>query len=409
MIVSPWFTRIGASSLIVVGLGLTSCQKQTAPPPQMGPAEVAVVTIQPEPVVLTTELPGRTSAYLVAEIRPQVNGLLQERKFQEGAFVKAGDLLYQIDPAPYQAAYDQARAAQATAEANLVLAEANLPATRSRAERLQQLAAIKAVGQQDSDDANAALRQAVANIEVCRRAVESAKTAVEAARIQLTYTPIKAPISGRIGISNITVGGLVTAYQPVPLAVIQQLDPIYVDVTQSSNELLRLRRNLEQGLLKNARSQNKVRLILEDGSAYPHAGNLQFRDVTVDPTTGSFTLRLVFPNPNQVLLPGMYVRAVVEEGVSETALLVPQQGVIQDPKGNPVVWLVDAAGKVEQRPLQLDRAVGDKWLVRGGLAAGDRVIMEGRQKTRPGAPVRTVPFQVPAGAPGSQPAAERRQ
>ena len=405
----PWFTRLGVVLAALAGLGLAGCQKQSAMPQAGGPAQVSVVTIETERVVLTTELPGRTSAYLVAEIRPRVSGLLLERKFREGAFVQAGELLYQIDPVPYQTAYDQAMAAQSTAEANLVLAEATLPATRSRAERLKELAAIKAVGQQDSDDANAALRQAMANIEVCRKAVDSARVAVEAARIQLSYTPIQAPISGRIGISNITVGGLVTAYQPVPLAVIQQLDPIYVDVTQASNELLRLRRNLENGLLKHGASQNKVKLILEDGSIYAREGALQFRDVTVDPTTGSFTLRLVFPNPRQELLPGMFVRAVVEEGINETALLVPQQGVSRDPKGNPVAWLVDATGKVEQRVLELDRPLGDKWLVKKGLAPGDRVIMEGTQKPRPGAPVQAVPYAGPASAGARPPAVAPEQ
>jgi len=376
----------------------------------MGPAEVAFVTVQPEPIVLTTELPGRTAAFLVAEIRPQVNGLILKRPFLEGAFVNAGDLLYQIDPAPYQAAFDQAKAALATAEAELVVAEANLPALRARAERFQELAAIHAVGQQDSDDANAALRQAEAAIAARKAAVEMSRTAVESARINLSYSPITAPISGRIGKSNVTVGAMVTAYQPIPLAVIQQMDPIYVDVTQATAELQRLRRKLENGTLKlNGRSQSRVRLLLEDGSAYPQAGTLKFRDVTVDPTTGSVTLRMVFPNPEQVLLPGMFVRAVVEEGTNEQALLVPQQGVSRDPKGSPVAWVVNTADKVEQRMLELDRPIGDRWLVTSGLAAGDRLIVEGLQKVRPGDPVRAVPFtkqetgQPAAG--GSQPAA----
>ncbi len=403
----------GAAGLVVACLLLAGCQK-AAPPPQMGPAEVAFVTVQAEPVVLTTELPGRTSAYLVAEIRPQVSGLIQKRAFQEGALVQAGDLLYQIDPAPYQAAYEQAKAALTTAEADLVVAEANLPALRSRAERFQQLVAIHAVGQQDYDDAAAALRQAEAGVNARRAAVEVSRAAVESARINLSYTPITAPISGRIGKSNVTVGALATAYQPVPLAVIQQLDPIYVDVTQASAELLRLRRHWESGRLKlDDRSQRKVSLLLEDGTSYPQAGTLQFRDVTVDPTTGSVTLRVVFPNPKQLLLPGMFVRAVVEEGVNEQALLVPQQGVSRDPKGNPVAWIVDSAGKVEQRMLELDRAIGDKWLVTKGLAAGDRLIVEGLQKVRPGDPVRAVPFAPPAAgqpaAGGGQPAPAPQQ
>jgi membrane fusion protein (multidrug efflux system) len=341
-----------------------------------------------------------------------VSGLLQSRRFQEGAAVKARDLLYQIDPAPYQAAYDQAKAALvtaeanvATAEANVVMAEANLPAIRSRAERLKGLVAIHAVGQQDYDDASAALRQAEANLVVrrtavkeSRAAVEVSRTAMESARINLSYTPIKAPISGRIGRSNITVGAMVTAYQPTPLAVIQQLDPIYVDVAQANADLLRLRRSLESGNLKNGGgSQKKVSLLLEDGTPYSRQGTLQFRDVTVDPTTGSVTLRMVFANPNQVLLPGMFVRAVVEEGVKEEALFIPQQGVSRDPKGNPIALVVDDKNKVVQRALELDRAMGDRWLVTKGLSPGDRVIVEGIERIRPGTPVRAVPFAGPAG------------
>jgi membrane fusion protein (multidrug efflux system) len=402
------------AGFILAGLLVSGCASKTAPPPA-GPVEVATVTLRSERIVLTTELPGRTSAYLVAEIRPQVSGLLQKRLFEEGANIKQGDLLYQIDPAPYQAAYDQAKAALAmadanvgTAEANVVMAEANLPATRSRAERLKGLVAIHAVGQQDYDDAAAALRQAEANlgvtktaVQASRSAVEVSRTAVEGARINLSYTPIKAPISGRIGKSNITAGAMVTAYQPVPLAVIQQLDPIYVDVIQASTDLLRLRRELESGNLKSGSSRGKVRLLLEDGTLYTLTGTLQFQDVTVDSTTGSVTLRIVFTNPKQVLLPGMFVRAVIEEGVDEQALLIPQQGVSRDPKGNPIALVVNAAGKVEQRAIVLDRAIGDKWLVTQGLAPGDRLIVEGIEKVRPGAAVRAVDFVAPA-TPGAK-------
>jgi len=421
-----WPKCIAAAGFVLTGLLLSGCKSQTALPPA-GPPEVATVTIRPERIVLTTELPGRTSAYLVAEIRPQVNGLLQKRLFQEGANVRQGDLLYQIDPTPYQAAYDQAKAALrtaeanvATAEANVVMAEANLPAIRSRAERLKGLVAIHAVGQQDYDDASAALRQAEANLLVRRTAVDVNRTAVEvnratmeSARINLSYTPVKAPISGRIGRSNITVGAMVTAYQPIPLSVIQQLDPIYVDVTQASADLLRLRRSLESGNLKHdGESQGKVRLLLEDGTPYSLKGTLQFRDVTVDPTTGSVTLRLVFPNPKQVLLPGMFVRAVVEEGVNEQALFVPQQGVSRDPKGNPIALVVDENNKIVQRALELDRAIGDRWLVTRGLSLGDRVIVEGSERLRPGASVRAVPFAEPAGntpkAGDSQPAVQAK-
>lgn len=395
--------------LILAGMLASGCASKVAPAPA-GPPEVATVTLRSERVVLTTELPGRTSAYLVAEIRPQVSGLLQKRLFEEGANIKTGDLLYQIDPIPYQAAYDQAKAALATAEANVVtaeanvvMAEANLPAARSRAERLKGLVAIRAAGQQDYDDASAALRQAEANLDVrktavlaSRSAVEVTRTAVESARINLSYTPIKAPISGRIGRSNITVGAMVTAYQPVPLAIIQQLDPIYVDVTQASVDLLRLRRELESGNLKNDANRRKVRLLLEDGTPYPESGNLQFQDVTVDPTTGSVTLRMVFANPRQVLLPGMFVRAIVEVGADEQALLIPQQGVSRDPKGNPIALVVDATGKVEPRAIVLDRAIGDKWRITKGLAPGDRLIVEGMEKVRPGVSVRAVEFVPPA-------------
>jgi membrane fusion protein, multidrug efflux system len=363
-----------------------SCGKRNAGPPP-GPPEVGTVTIVPERVVLTTELPGRTSAYLVAEVRPQVSGLIQERKFEEGANVRAGDLLYQIDPAQYRAAVDQAEAA-------LAMAEANLPAARARAERLRGLADIHAVGQQDVDDANAALLRAQASVAASQAALESA-------RINLAWTPIKAPISGRTGRSSVTVGALVTAYQPVPLVTIQQLDPVYVDVQQSSSELLRLRNVLSSGeLTRDKKSARRVRLLLEDGTPYPHDGRLQFQDVTVAPTTGSVTLRIVFPNPDLVLLPGMFVRAVVEEGIDEHAILAPQQGISRDPRGNAVALVVGPDGMVQARTLKLGRAVGDRWLVTDGLAPGDQLIVDGLQLVRPGVPARAVPA-VLGTAPGS--------
>ena len=360
-----------------------ACGKGRSGPPQQGPVEVGTVTVNPEKVVLTTELPGRTSPYLVAEVRPQVNGLIRERAFEEGSNVKAGALLYQIDPAPYQAAYEQAKA-------TLAMAEANVPAARLRAERLKGLVEIRATGRQNYDDALAALQQAEASVAASRAAVESA-------RINLSYTPIRAPIPGRTGKSSVTVGALVTAYQPVPLAVIQQLDPIYVDVTQSSAEILRLRQSLASGRLKRSGDGwSRVKLLLEDGTPYPLAGKLKFRDVTVDPTTGSVTLRMVFPNPDNVLLPGMFVRAIVEEGVNEEAILVPQQGVTRDQKGDPYALVAGKDGKVEQRMLTLDRALGDRWLVTKGLAAEDRVIVDGLQRVRPGAEVKAVPFAAAA-------------
>ncbi len=377
---------VGIQVVIVTLLAAACGARQPAAGPR-GPAEVGVVTLQPERLVVTKELPGRTSAFLVAEIRPQVNGIIQQRRFTEGADVKAGDLLYQIDPAQYQAAYDHAAAA-------LAVAEANVPATRSRAERLAGLVEIHAIGQQDGDDAAAAFAQAEAGVLASRAALASA-------RISLEYTPLRAPIAGRIGRSNVTVGALVAAYQPVPLAVIQQLDPIFVDVTQASADLLRLERSLTRtGFESGGSSERMVRLLLEDGVPYPLAGKLQFRDVTVDPTTGSVTLRIVFPNPDHTLLPGMYVRAVVEEGTSDRAILAPQQGVSRDVKGQPYAWVVNAEEKVEQRSLEVDRAIGNRWLVTKGLAAGDRVIVEGQQRVRPGTQVTAVPFVAPPGALG---------
>ncbi|MGC9966512.1 MAG: efflux RND transporter periplasmic adaptor subunit [Syntrophobacteraceae bacterium] len=344
--------------------------------------EVATVTIEARQIELTTELSGRTCAHLVAEIRPQVNGIIQKRLFNEGSDVKAGELLYQIDPAPFQVAYDSAKA-------SLGKAQANLPAVRSRAERYKELLVDKAVSRQDYDDAEAAVGQSQAEIEYW-------KTAVEGARINLSYTRVAAPIAGRIGRSSVTDGALVTAYQQMPLATIQQLDPIYVDVTQSSADLLRLKRNLEAGRLTTDREKARnVPILLEDGTPYPQEGLLQFREVTVDPATGSFTLRIVVPNPNHLLLPGMFVRAVVREGVAEQALMVPQQGVSRNPKGQPIALIVDDVGKVQQRVLGLNRAIGDQWLVSSGISAGDRVIVEGMLNIRQGAAVKAVSFNSP--------------
>lgn len=372
-----WAVALTAlAGLLLVG----GCQggkgKQTAPAPV---PEVATLKISTEHVALTTELPGRVSAYRSAEIRPQVNGLIRKRLFTEGAEVKAGQVLYQIDPAPFQAALENAKAAVAKAEAGL-------DAARSRAERLKELLPEKAVSKQEYDDAAGALKQTEADIEFW-------KATVQTARINLDYTRITAPVSGRIGKSNVTEGALVTAQQPAPLAIVQQLDPVYVDVPQSTTEMLRLKRSLVGGRLnQGGADQKKVKLLLEDGWAYPLTGTLQFRDVTVDPTTGSVILRVVFPNPQGVLLPGMYVRAMVREGIKEQAILIPQQAVSRDPKGNPFALVVDARGKVEQRALTLDRAIGGRWLVSAGLAPGDRVIAEGVQRVRPGASVKEVPF-----------------
>ena len=369
---------IATVGILLLSLLSGGCdRKQPAPPPAV--PEVAVVTVQPQRVVLTTELPGRISAHLVAEIRPQVGGILQKRLFTEGSDVKAGQVLYQIDPAPFQATLDNARA-------GLGRSEANLPAIRLRSERYREALVDKAVSQQDYDDAAGALKQAEADVRYW-------KATVETASINLRYTRITAPVSGRIGKSNVTDGALVTANQPAALALIQQLDPVYVDVTQSSAELLRMKRNLEDGRIQqDGTNRNKVSLILEDGTRYPLKGTLQFRDVSVDSTTGSVVVRVDFPNPKHTLLPGMFVRAEVEEGVNKQAILIPQQAVSRDPKGNPVALIVDAGGKVEQRRLTLDRAIGDKWLVSSGLVSGERVIVEGVQKARPGSVVKVVLF-----------------
>jgi membrane fusion protein (multidrug efflux system) len=362
--------------LLIAASGMSCSRKQAPPPPA---PEVATVTVARQPVLLTTELPGRTSPYLIAEIRPQVNGLIQKRLFTEGSDVQAGQELYQIDPAPFQATLDNAQAI--------------LPALRSRADRFKEALADKAVSQQDFDDADAALKQAEA--------------ALETARINLNYTHIVSPISGRIGASTVTDGAIVTAYQPMALATIQQLNPIYVDVTQSTTELLRLQRRLADGRLSHdGTNQNSVQLILEDGTTYPLEGTLQFRDVSVNATTASVILRMVFPNPKEVLLPGMFVRTLMKEGVSEQAMLIPQQAVSRDPKGNPYVLIVDAESKAQPRSLTLDRAIGDKWLVASGLAPGDRVIVEGIQRLRPGMPVKEVPSLAtdkPGALPGQAP------
>jgi len=379
------------------GLVLAGCNRQPPPPPPSAP-QVSTVTIQPQKVTLSTQLPGRTSAFRIAEIRPQVSGLILKRLFTEGSEVKAGQVLYQIDPASFQAALDNARAA-------LGRSEANLSSIRSRAERYKELLADKAVSQQDYDDAAAALKQIEADIE-------SWKAQVETARISLGYTKVTAPISGRIGKSSVTDGAIVTAYQPTALATIQQTDPIYADVPQSTTELLRLERRLEEGHLRHeGTAQNKVRLILEDGTPYPQEGVSEFSDISVDPSTGSVILRTVFPNPKGVLLPGMFVRVVVKEGIKEKAILVPQQGVLRNPKGEPYAFVVDNEGKVGMKMLTLEREIGDQWLVSAGLAAGDRVIVEGLQilqMLRPGTPVtvKAEPFQPGATLPaGTQAAA----
>jgi len=383
-----------AAGLAVCGLLLAGCGKKTNAnvAQQKAVPEVGVVVVEPRRVSLTTELPGRTSAHLIAEVRPQVSGIIQKRLFTEGSDVKAGQVLYQIDPSTYRAAYNSASAALSRAEANLIPA-------RLKEERFRDLAKIKAVSQQDYDDASAALKQSEAD-------VAAAKAAVETARINLAYTKVTAPISGRIGRSTVTDGALVTANQATALATVQQLGTMYVDVVQSSADLLRLKRNLASGeIRKNGASQAKVKLILEDGSAYPLPGTLKFSEVTVDQSTGSITLRAIFPNPKQTLLPGMFVQAIIEEGVSDQAILVPQRGVTRNPQGEAMVMVVGAESKVEPRVIKVARTVGENWLVSEGLKAGDQVILEGIQKARPGTPVKVVPFGAKPEAAPAAPAA----
>ncbi len=365
-----------------MGLTLSGCGKenQSAAPPQ-GPPEVGVVEVQPRKVSLTTELSGRIAPRMIAEVRPQVGGIIQKRLFTEGSEVKAGEVLYQIDPATFRAAHNSAKAA-------LARAEANRNSVRLKEERYRDLVKINAVSLQEYDDASAALKQVEAD-------VQAAKAALDSARINLDFTSVKAPISGRISRSSVTVGALVTASQGEPLAVIQQLDPVYVDVTQSTPELLRLKQALASGMLKSNGNKAEVRLLLEDGTPYPHSGILKFSEVTVEQSTGSVTLRTVFPNPDKLLLPGMFVRAILEEGVNEQAILVPQRGVTRNPAGSAMVFVVGAEEKVEPRVITATRTVGDNWLVSDGLKAGDRVIVEGIQRARPGTVVKSVPFGNP--------------
>ena len=374
---------------------LSACGGKDQPPGGPGaggpgaPA-VTVLTVKAEPVPLAIELPGRTSPYLIAELRPQVTGIVKARPFKEGSEVKAGQVLYQIDAAPYQAAYDSARA-------TLARAEANVDAARTKAERYAELVKIEAVSKQDNDEAAAALKQALAD-------VAAAQAALDKARIDLGFTRVSSPISGRIGRSAVTPGALVTANQGEALAIVQQLDPIYVDLTQSSAEMLRLQRELASGSLQRTNGNAvPVDLVLEDGSVYESPGKLAFSEVTVDEGTGSVTLRAVFPNKQGELLPGMYVRARITQGVRDSAILVPHAAVTRDPRGNATVMVVNGENKAEPRVVKTDQSLGDKWVVTAGLAPGDRVIVEGLQKARPGTPVQAQEVGA-APAPGPAPA-----
>lgn len=359
---------------LILGAMLTACSDDQPENRAKAPSavQVSVVTMKPQSIVLKRELPGRTTPYLVAEVRPQVNGIVKRRLFTEGGLVKAGAPLYQIDDAIYRAELNSAKAALSRAQATLVSA-------RLTAKRTAELAKVNAVSRQDDENATAALRQAEAD-------VKAAEAAVKGNAVTLGYARITSPISGRIGKSSVTQGALVTANQAAPLATVQQLDPIYVDLTQSSSELLQLRKELASGRLESTQ-ELPVTIVLEDGTDYSHPGKLAFSEVTVDPGTGSFMLRVVVPNPDHLLLPGMYVRAELGNGVRQDAILVPQQGIARDPKGNTSAMVVGSDGKVEARAVQVSRTIGDKWLVEGGLVAGDRVIVEGLQKIRPGVPV----------------------
>ena len=348
------------------------------PPP--GPTPVGVVVVTEQPVTLTTELPGRTSAYETSQVRPQINGIIRARLFAEGDFVRSGQPLYQIDPSTYRANVVNARGALANAQATIASSEA-------LARRYGQLVEINAISRQEYENAVAAARQARANVTM-------QSGALQAAQVDLSRTTIRAPISGRIGISAYTTGALVTAQQTEPLTTIQRLDPIYVDIQQSSADLLKLRERMLAGQVSNDRAP--VRLILETGSIYPPVGSLRFADVTVDPTTGSQTIRAVFPNPQRLLLPGMFVRARLVQGVQTRGLLVPQAAVTRDTRGNPTVLVVGPGNKATVRVIQADQSVGNQWLVTSGLRPGDKVIVEAGPLLQPGAPVTPQPWR-PAG------------
>ncbi len=370
-------TRLLVSALLIATLSACggASEQAAAPPP---PPAVGVVTLAAQPVTMTAALSGRTAAYMVADVRPQITGILQKRLFEEGAEVKAGQVLYQIDAAPYRAAVDSASAALAKAQASQV-------SLKLQAQRYAELVQIDAVSKQENDDAQAAVLQADAE-------VAAAQAALQTARINLDYTRIAAPIAGQVSTSIVTPGALVTANQADALTTVRQLDPIYVDITQSSAEMLALRRRMASGQVEHAGGDTiKVRLQLEDGSPYDHDGSLAFTGVAVDESTGTVRLRAVFPNPEGLLLPGMYVRAQVDQGVDRQGLRVPQQGVTHNARGEAIALVVKDDNTVEQRVIETAAAVGDEWIVSAGLKPGDRVIVDGVQKARPGATVQPVP------------------
>ncbi len=384
------FSRLLAP--LAASLLVAACGGEVAAPPQPA-AKVTVVTLKAGPVTLFRELPGRASPFRVAEVRPQVTGIIAKRLFTEGSQVKQGQALYQIDDASYRAAANSARA-------QLARAEASLTSARLRAKRIGELALIEAVSVQDNEDAIAALKLAEADVGAARADLDSAN-------VILAYARISAPISGRIGKSSVTQGALVTANQTMPLATVHQLDPIYIDLTQSSAELLQLRRALDSGSLQGT-SGLPVTILLEDGSEFSHKGTLEFAEVSVDPATGSFNLRVKVDNPQGLIMPGMYVRALLGSGLRENAILVPMQGITRDPKGKASAMVVDGEGKVAVHAVEVSTAIGDKWLVEDGLKAGDKVIVEGLQKIGPGMPVQfTEKGVTPAAAPRTQPDAAK--
>jgi len=365
----------------LLGTLLVACGAGPAGSPPATVAEVTVVTLKAQALPLSSELPGRTRAFLTAEVRPQVSGIIKQRLFTEGGVVKAGQVLYQLDDALY-------RAQQARDVAALHRAEAQLNSARGTAKRLHELMAINAISRQDLEDADAAEAQADADVGAARAAVESSA-------VTLAYARIVAPISGRIGRSNMTQGALVTANQSEPLALIQQVDPIYVEVNQSSSSWLAQRQLSAGGQLHAEDAGSAVKVLLQNGAPHAQMGTLQFADVSVDPATGSYLLRAVVPNPDQLLLPGMYVRAVISEGTLENAILAPQQGISRDDKGKANAMIVDQEGKVASRSVEVLRTIGDQWLIGSGLAAGDRVIVEGVQSVTAGAAVHAVEKAAP--------------
>ena len=372
------FSRIGLFifSAIVGAVTLTGCEHVAEQAPNSAPqvTPVGVVILKSQALTLKKVLPGRISAFQIAEIRPQVSGIVESRLFIEGKQVEQGQALYQINPAIFKAQL-------AASEASVARAQASIASSKAKVTRFSELLKIKAVSQQDFDEADAAYKQAKAELL-------TAKAQLQTAQINLDYSHVSSPISGQISKSSVTVGALVSANQTMALATVTQLDPIYIDLTQSSNELTQLKKALASGLLTvDSATQTDVELIMEDGSIYPHKGTLQFSEVTVNPSTGSVTLRAEFPNPEKLLLPGMYARASIVEGVKADAILVPQRGVSRNSKGEPTALVVSDKNTVASRVLKIDRSVGANWLVMDGLKAGDKLIVEGLQKIRPGAPV----------------------